>query len=34
MSQASTSTVYIKHADLPDIDIKHLPLILCEAMNI
>ena len=33
MSPASTSTVYVNHADLPDIDIKHLPLILCEAMN-
>ena len=33
MSQASMSTVYVKHSDLPDIDIKHIPLILCESMN-
>ena len=33
MSQDSTSTVYAKHSDLSDIDIKHIPLILCKAMN-
>ena len=33
MSQDSLSTVYIKHSDLPEIDIKQLPLILCEAVN-
>ena len=32
MSQASMSTVYVKHSDLPEIDIKHIPLILCESM--
>ena len=33
MSEASRSTVYVKHADLPDIEIRHLPLIICKAMN-
>ena len=33
MSQDSLSTVYIKHSDLPEIDIRQLPLILCEAVN-
>ena len=33
MSQASMSTVYVKHSDLPEIDINHIPLILCESMN-
>ena len=34
MLEASRSTVYVKHADLADIEIKHhLPLIICEAMN-
>ena len=33
MSQTSMSTVFVKHADLPDIDTRKLPLILCEAVN-
>ena len=33
MAEHSTSTVYVKHMDLPDIDIRHLPLILCDAAN-
>ena len=33
MSQASMSTAYVMHCDLPEIDIKHIPLILCESMN-
>ena len=33
MSQTSMSTVYVKHADSPDIDTRKLPLILCEAVN-
>ena len=32
MAKAST-TVYAKHADLPDTDIRHLPLSLCESTN-
>ena len=32
MAKPST-TVYVKHADLPDTDIRHLPLSLCEAAN-
>ena len=33
MAEHSTSTIYVKHIDLPDIDIRHLPLLLCNATN-
>ena len=33
MAEHSTTTVYVKHIDLPDIDTRQLPLMLCDAAN-
>ena len=33
MAEHSTPSVYVKHYDLPNLDIRQLPLILCEATD-